>query len=149
VAQKVGDDPEAGQALLLHSTYPLKKWLDHLELIVRQEVLFPVVIDRGTRVRMNSKGRNHIGGIEPVGAPIPNRINQVIIKELIFMTLTKLDPAATKNMGVVTAGLGFQMEEVAKERKGRRNSKESFAKMKKTKRWRIALGARSLKVISK
>jgi hypothetical protein len=82
---------------------------------------------------MNSEGRNHIGGIIPVGTPIPHRINQVIIKELIFMTLMKLDPAATKNMGVVTAGLGFQTKEVAKERKGRRNSKESFTKMNKNK----------------
>jgi hypothetical protein len=56
---------------------------------------------------MKSKGRNHICGIKPVGTLIPHRINQVIIKELIFMTLAKLDPAATKNMGVVTAGLGF------------------------------------------
>jgi hypothetical protein len=56
---------------------------------------------------MNSKGRNHIGGIKPVGTPIPHRINQVIIKELIIMTLAKLDLAATKNMGVVTTGLGF------------------------------------------
>jgi hypothetical protein len=47
------------------------------------------------------------------------------------MTLAKLDPAATENIGVVTAGLGFQMKEVAKERKGRRNSKESFAKVNK------------------
>jgi hypothetical protein len=80
---------------------------------------------------MNSEGRNHIGGIKPLGTPIPHRINQVIIKELIFMTLVKLDPTATKNMGVVTAGLGFQMEKIVKERKGRRNSKESFAKMNK------------------
>jgi hypothetical protein len=56
---------------------------------------------------MNSKGRNHIGSIKPVGMPIPHRINQVIIKELIFATLAKLDPAATKNTGVITAGLGF------------------------------------------
>jgi hypothetical protein len=80
---------------------------------------------------MNSEGRNHIGGIKLVGTPIPHRINQVIIKELIFMTLAKLDPAATKNMGVVTAGLGLHTEEVAKERKRRRNSKESFTKMNK------------------
>jgi hypothetical protein len=83
---------------------------------------------------MNSKGRNHICGIEPVSTLIPHRINQVIIKELIFTTLAKLDPAATKNMGVITAGLGFQTEEVAKERKGRRNSKESFAKMNKSRK---------------
>jgi hypothetical protein len=32
-AQKAGDDPKAGQALLLQSAYPLKKWLDRLELV--------------------------------------------------------------------------------------------------------------------
>jgi hypothetical protein len=85
VTQKAGDDPEAGQALLLQNTYPLKKQLDRLELIVHQEVHFPAVIDHGTRARMNSEGRNHIGGIKPVGTPIPHRINQIIIKELIFM----------------------------------------------------------------
>jgi hypothetical protein len=70
---------------------------------------------------MNSEGRNHIGGIKPVGTLILHRINQVIIKELIFVTLVKLDPTATKNMGVITAGLGFQIEEVAKKGKERRN----------------------------
>jgi len=32
-AKKTGNDTEAGQALLFQSTYPLKKWLDCLELI--------------------------------------------------------------------------------------------------------------------
>ena len=32
-AKKTRNDPEAGQALLFQSTYPLKKRLDHLELI--------------------------------------------------------------------------------------------------------------------
>jgi hypothetical protein len=81
---------------------------------------------------MNNKGRNRISGIKLVATPIPHRINQVTIKELIFMTLAKLDPIATKNMGVVTAGLGFQMEKVAKEKRGSWNSKECFAKMNKS-----------------
>jgi hypothetical protein len=41
------------------------------------EVLFPVVIDCGTRARMNSKGRNHISSMELVAVLIPHRINQV------------------------------------------------------------------------
>ena len=56
---------------------------------------------------MNGERRNQIGGIEPVSAPNPHRINQVIVKEFAFETLAKLNPAATKNMGVVVAGLGF------------------------------------------
>ena len=81
---------------------------------------------------MNSKRRNQIGGIKPVGTPIPHRINQVIIKEFTLKTLAKLNPTATKNMGVIAAGLGLQMKEETKERKRRRNSKESFTKMNKT-----------------
>ena len=83
---------------------------------------------------MDSKRRDHIGGIKPVGTPIPHRINQIIIKESNLTTLTKLNPAATKNIGVIAAGLGLQTEEVTKERKRRRNSKKSFTKMNKTKR---------------
>ena len=75
---------------------------------------------------MNGKRRNQIGGIEPISMPIPNRINKVIVKELAFKTLAKLDPTAAKNNGVFTVGLWFQTKEVTKERKRRRNSKESF-----------------------
>jgi len=78
---------------------------------------------------MNGERRNQIGGIELVSTPIPHRINQVIVKELAFKTLAKLNLAATKNIGVITAGLGLQAKEVTKERKRRRNSKESFTKM--------------------
>ena len=83
---------------------------------------------------MNNKRRNQIGGIKPVGTPIPHRIDQVIVKELALKTLAKLNPAATKNTGVFAAGLGFQTKEVAKERKRRGNSKESFAKMNKNRK---------------
>ena len=68
---------------------------------------------------MNNKRRNQIGGIKPVGTPIPHRINQVIVKELALKTLAKLNPTATKNTGVFAVGLGFQTKEVAKERKRR------------------------------
>ena len=83
---------------------------------------------------MNGKRKNQIGGIKPVGTPIPYKINQVIVKELALKTLAKLNPAATKNTGVFAAGLGFQTKEVAKERKRRGNSKESFAKMNKNRK---------------
>jgi hypothetical protein len=69
------------------------------------------------------------------------------------MTLAKLDPAATMNMGVVTVGLGFQTKEVVKERKGRRNSKESFAKMNKNREIEDSIGSKmvqgNLKVTKK
>ena len=78
--------------------------------------------------------RNHIDGIKPVGTPIPHRINQVIIKEFTLKTLAKLNTATTKNMGVITVGMGLQTEEVTEERKRRRNSKESFTKMNKNRK---------------
>ena len=152
-AKKTRDDSKAGQALLFQSTYPLKKRLDRLELIHRQGILFPSVINHGTRTRMNSKRRNQIGGIKPVGTPIPHRINQVIIKEFILKTLTKLNPATTKNMGVITVGLGFQTKEVAEERKRRGNSKESFTKMNKNRKMEDVIGSKMVqanpKVIEK
>ena len=76
---------------------------------------------------MDSKGRDQIGGIKPVGTPISYRIDQVIVKELTLKTLAKLNPATTKNASFFTAGLGFQVKEVTKQRKRRGNSKESFA----------------------
>jgi len=106
-SKKTRNDTEAGQDLLFQSTYPLKKRLDHLELIHHQGILFPSVINHGTRTRMNRKRRNHVGGIKPVSTSIPHRINQVIIKEFILKTLAKLNPIATKNMGVIAVGMGF------------------------------------------
>ena len=83
---------------------------------------------------MNSERRNQIGGIEPVSAPNPHRINQVIVKEFAFKTLVKLNPTATKNVGVFTAGLRLQTKEVTEKRKRRRNSKESFTEMYKNRK---------------
>jgi hypothetical protein len=56
--------------------------------------------------------------------------------------LAKLDPATTKNMGVINVGLGFQTEEVAKERKGKRNFKESFVKMNKNREMKDNIGGK-------
>jgi hypothetical protein len=69
------------------------------------------------------------------------------------VTLAKLDPVATKNMGVIAAGLRFQTKEVTKERKGRRNSKESFAKIDKNREMKDIIGSKmvqdNLKIIKK
>ena len=80
---------------------------------------------------MDSKGRDQIGGIKPVGMPISYRIDQVIVKELVLKTLAKLNPTTTKDAGFFTAGLGFQTKEVTKEGKRGRNSKEGFTEMNK------------------
>ena len=83
---------------------------------------------------MYGKRRNQIGGIEPISMPIPHRINQVIVKELAFKTLVKLNPTAAKNVGVFMAGLRLQMKEVTEKRKRRRNSKESFTEVNENKK---------------
>ena len=87
-----------------------------MDLSEQHGVLIPPVINRGTRPRMYGKRRNKIGGIEPIRTPIPHRINQVIVKELAFKTLAKLDPTAAKNIGFFTAGLRLQTKEVAEKR---------------------------------
>ena len=94
---------------------------------------------------MNGKRRNQIGGIKPVGTPIPHRINQVIVKEFALKTLAKLNPAATKNIGVIAAGLWLQTKEVTKERKRRRNSKESFTKMNENRKMKDSIGSKMVK----
>jgi len=65
---------------------------------------------------MIRKRRNQIGGIKPVGMPNPHGINQVIVKEFALKTLAKLNLAATKNIGVIAAGLWLRTKEVTKER---------------------------------
>jgi len=65
---------------------------------------------------MYGKRRNQICGIKPISTPIPHRINQVIVKELAFKTLAKLDPTAAENIGLFAMGLRLQMKEVAKKR---------------------------------
>ena len=63
--------------------------------------------------------------------------------------MAKLNPVATKNAGVIAAGLGLQTKEVTKERKRRRNSKEGFTKMNKDRKMKDALGARWFKLTPK
>ena len=144
-AKKTRNNLEAGQALLFQSTNPLKKWLDRLELSRRHMILFPSVINQGTRSRMNGKRRNQIGGIKPVGTPIPHRINQVIVKEFALKTLAKLNPTATKNAGVIVVRLWLQTKEVTKERKRRGNSKKSFTKMNKDRKMKDSIGSKMVK----
>ena len=93
---------------------------------------------------MNSKRRNQIGGVKPVDTPIPHRINQVIVKEFALKTLAKLNPAATKNIGVIAVGLGLQTKKVTKEGKRRRNSKESFTKMNENGKMKDNIGSKMI-----
>ena len=61
--KKAQDNTKAGQALLFQGTYPIKKWLDRLNLSRRHRVLIPSVINQETKSKVNSKKRNQIGGV--------------------------------------------------------------------------------------
>jgi hypothetical protein len=54
-----------------------------------------MVIDQRARVRVERRGREHVFGIKPLGMPLLHRINQVIVKEEILLTLAELNPIAT------------------------------------------------------
>ena len=112
-----------------------------MELSRSHRILSPSVINQGTRSRVNKKRRNQVGSIKPVSTPTPHRINQVIVKEFALKTLAKLNPAATKNIGVFAVGLRLQTKEVTEERKRRRNSKESFTKMYKNRKMEDGIGS--------
>jgi hypothetical protein len=78
---------------------------------------------------MNSKRRVHVPSVKPLGTPLLDRINQVIIEEQTFFTLSKLNPTTTQRRSIVTSGVWFQAEEIAKQGNRRKNSKKSLAKM--------------------
>jgi hypothetical protein len=96
--------------LLLQSPNSLKKRLDGLELIACQGVLLPTIINRGTRTKINSKGRNHVCSIKLLEMPVLNKINKIIIKKEGFLPLTELDAATTQWRSIVTSRMRLQIE---------------------------------------
>jgi hypothetical protein len=98
--------------MLLQSLNPLKQLLDHLEILTSHKVLFPTIIDRGSRIGMYSKRRDHIRGIEPLRTPVLNRINQIITKKEIFLPLAKLNATTTQWRSIVTPGVWLQTKKV-------------------------------------
>jgi hypothetical protein len=114
--QVASDDPKTSQTLLLQSPDPIKKWLDCLELIAHQGILLATVINRETKSRMNNKGRNHVRNIKPLGMPVSNKINKIIIKKENFLSLTKLDATATQWRSIVTPRMRLQTKKEAKQR---------------------------------
>jgi hypothetical protein len=83
--QITGDDSKASQALLLQNLDSLKQWPDLLKLFAQQRVLLPTIIDQGTRIRVNSKSREHVFDVKPLGTPLLYRINQVIVEKRFFL----------------------------------------------------------------
>jgi hypothetical protein len=65
---------------------------------------------------MNSKGRNHICSIKPLGTPIPNRINKIIIKKDGFLPLTELDATTTQWRSTITSRMRLQTKKEMKQR---------------------------------
>jgi hypothetical protein len=53
------------------------------------------------------KSGEHVFGVKPFGTPLLHRINQVIVKEKIFLTLAELNPTATQRRNIVTPGVWF------------------------------------------
>ena len=53
----------------------------------------------------------------------------------------KLNPTATKNIGVFAAGLRLQTKEVMEEKKRRRNSKESFTEVYENRKMEDSIGS--------
>jgi hypothetical protein len=78
---------------------------------------------------VHCKGQENIFGIEPLGSPIFHRVNQGVVKILLFFLESKLDPDDTQDAGASSAGVWFPLEEIVKESDGRWNTKEGFTKM--------------------
>jgi hypothetical protein len=43
-----------------------------------------MIIDLGTRIRVNNKSGEHVSGVKPLETPLLHRINQVIVEKEIF-----------------------------------------------------------------
>jgi hypothetical protein len=65
---------------------------------------------------MNGKGRNHVCSIKPLGTPVPNRINKIIIEKEGFLPLIELDATTTQRRSLVTPRMQLQTEKETKER---------------------------------
>jgi hypothetical protein len=129
--QIIGDDFEASQALLLQNPDSLKQWLDLLKLFTRQRVLLPTIINRETKIRVNSKSGEHVSGIKSLGTPLLHKINQVIVEKEILYALAELNPTTTQRRNNITSGVWFQTKEITEQGDGRGDSKEGFTEMDK------------------
>jgi hypothetical protein len=64
---------------------------------------------------VNRKGRKHVSGIKPLRMPLLHRINQVIVKKEILLTLAELNPTATQRRNIITPRVWFQTKEITKQ----------------------------------
>jgi hypothetical protein len=63
-----------------------------------------MIIDRRTRIRVNSKSGEHVSGIKPLRTPLLHRINKVIAEKEILFSLVKLNPTTTQRRNIITPG---------------------------------------------
>jgi hypothetical protein len=66
-----------------------------------------MIIEQGTRVRVNSKGGEHISSVKPLGTPLLHRINQVIVEKEILLALAELNPTTTLMRNIITPEVWF------------------------------------------
>jgi hypothetical protein len=98
---------------------------------------------------MNSKGRNHVCSIKPLGTPVSNKINKIIIKKENFLPLTELDAITTQRRSIVTPRMRLQMKKEVKQRDWRNDAKKASQRWTNTDRWRTAFGVKWFREISK
>jgi hypothetical protein len=77
------------------------------------------------------KGEEHVSDVKPLRTPLLHKINQVIVKEEILLTLAELNPIATERRNIITPGVWFQTKEIIKQGDRRGDSKEGFTEMNK------------------
>jgi hypothetical protein len=71
-----------------------------------------MIIDRGTRIRVNSKSGEHVSGVKLLETPLLHRINQVIVEKEILFALAELNPTTTQRRNIITPGVWFRTKEI-------------------------------------
>jgi hypothetical protein len=67
-----------------------------------------MIIEQGTRVKVNSKGEEHVFGVKPLETPLLHRTNQVIVEKEILLALVELNPTTTLMRNITTLEVWFQ-----------------------------------------
>jgi hypothetical protein len=90
-----------------------------------------MIINQRARIKVERKSGDHVFGVKPLGTLLLHRINQVIVKEKIFLILAELNPTTIHRRNIVTPGVWFQTKEITKQGDRRRDSREGFTEMNK------------------
>jgi hypothetical protein len=74
-----------------------------------------MIIDQGTKIRVDRKSREHVSGVKPLRTPLFHRLIQVIVEKEILLALVELNPIATQRRNIITPGVWFQTKEIMKQ----------------------------------